>query len=61
MNQPKMIFDLPPGGLCTLTEVFAVVFAVCVVGWLVVLWGARGWGAWVIGLLGLICFEGFTG
>ena len=44
MNQPNMIFDLPPGGLWTLTEVLVFVFVGCVVG-----------------LVGLICFVGFTG
>ena len=30
-NQPKTILDLPPGGLCTFTEVLAVVAVVVVV------------------------------
>ena len=58
MNQPNMIFDLPPGGLWTLTEVLVFVFVGCVVCWVLMLWGAKGC---VVGLVGLICFDGFTG
>lgn len=54
-NHPKIIFDLPPGGLWTFTEVLAV----CVVeDWLNWFWGASGW---TVGLTtGLTCF-GLTG
>lgn len=53
-----MIFDLPPGGLWTLTEVLVFVFVGWVVCWVFMFCGAKGC---VVGLDGLICFDGFTG
>lgn len=56
-NQPKTILDLPPGGLCTLTEVLpAAVVVVVVDGWL----GSTGVSAGFVvvgtclGLVGLV-------
>lgn len=59
INQPKIILDLPPGGLWTFTEVLAVLpAAVVVVAGAMLFWGASGW---TVGLLGFTYLAGFTG